>query len=372
MTDHYKTIEDALTEFSEYGAYSADKAEPALAALRELQTEPEVIAWEATTPAYIKHVTDKQYRAFSETAKRWYKPYKCSNCELKADVGIPITSQADHPDVRELRKWLNEGQTGEIDRRALARVLAMFSQQPDILAQWDAVQGKREGGGRQWHSVGAWLCPGDAIAVISDSSQQVGINGLTQAETDATMSVRGLSSQAQTPYANCRFQICDLPGQCKGEGKCHHPAVQPAQAASAQHYPPSSATPEMIAAAEQVEDLYRRGTPDTWGKVWRAMLAAAPVQVASAQKPYKWLITEAREYGKKYQVAYPQRYFKDDVTLAELEEIYGAGCVEPVYTAPSLELVHQARDALAMGDTVFYPATKIAIANLDAWLEAQK
>ena len=28
----------------------------------------------------------------------------------------------------------------------------------------------------------------------------------------------------QTPYSNCQFQICDLPGQCRGEGKCHHPA----------------------------------------------------------------------------------------------------------------------------------------------------
>jgi hypothetical protein len=27
----------------------------------------------------------------------------------------------------------------------------------------------------------------------------------------------------QTPYANCQFQICDLPGQCKGAGRCHHP-----------------------------------------------------------------------------------------------------------------------------------------------------
>lgn len=34
------------------------------------------------------------------------------------------------------------------------------------------------------------------------------------------------------PYANCRFQICDLPGQCRGEGACHHPAVP---AALAQH-----------------------------------------------------------------------------------------------------------------------------------------
>jgi hypothetical protein len=28
-----------------------------------------------------------------------------------------------------------------------------------------------------------------------------------------------------TPFSNCRFRECDLPGQCQDEGKCHHPAV---------------------------------------------------------------------------------------------------------------------------------------------------
>jgi hypothetical protein len=38
----------------------------------------------------------------------------------------------------------------------------------------------------------------------------------------------------QTPYTNCQFQICDLPGQCRMEGKCHHPAylAAPQQAIS--------------------------------------------------------------------------------------------------------------------------------------------
>lgn len=35
---------------------------------------------------------------------------------------------------------------------------------------------------------------------------------------------------------------------------------------------PIDPTPEMIAAAEEVEDLYKRGTPDTWAKVYRAMI----------------------------------------------------------------------------------------------------
>ena len=37
---------------------------------------------------------------------------------------------------------------------------------------------------------------------------------------------------------------------------------------------PITATADMIAAAEEVEDLYRRGTPDTWAKVYRVMVAA--------------------------------------------------------------------------------------------------
>jgi len=26
------------------------------------------------------------------------------------------------------------------------------------------------------------------------------------------------------PYSNCKYKFCDLPGQCRSEGKCHHPA----------------------------------------------------------------------------------------------------------------------------------------------------
>jgi hypothetical protein len=57
----------------------------------------------------------------------------------------------------------------------------------------------------------------------------------------------------------------------------YYKAPQPAQQEQvARKLVPAIATPEMIEAAEGVEDLYRRGTPETWGKVYRAMLAAAP------------------------------------------------------------------------------------------------
>lgn len=40
-------------------------------------------------------------------------------------------------------------------------------------------------------------------------------------------------ADTNAPYENCKFELCDLPGQCKGEGKCHHPmkATPPADAA---------------------------------------------------------------------------------------------------------------------------------------------
>lgn len=31
-------------------------------------------------------------------------------------------------------------------------------------------------------------------------------------------------ANSNPPYSNCSFRICDLPGQCRSEGKCHHPA----------------------------------------------------------------------------------------------------------------------------------------------------
>lgn len=39
---------------------------------------------------------------------------------------------------------------------------------------------------------------------------------------------------------------------------------------------PVHATDDMVEAAEDVEDLRRRGTPGTWKKVYRAMIANAP------------------------------------------------------------------------------------------------
>ena len=47
---------------------------------------------------------------------------------------------------------------------------------------------------------------------------------------------------------------------------------------------PVEPTEEMVDAAEDVEDLYKRGTPHTWISVYRAMLAARPLPAPPAQK----------------------------------------------------------------------------------------
>jgi len=45
------------------------------------------------------------------------------------------------------------------------------------------------------------------------------------------------------PFDNCSFNLCDLPGQCRGEGKCHHPATAAAGAepSNAVHVAPVAA-----------------------------------------------------------------------------------------------------------------------------------
>lgn len=69
----WKEVQDLISERDRLRAALQDKA-------GEVR---EPIAWEATTDAYIKHITDAQYQRFSTEVKHWYKPYKCSSCAEK-------------------------------------------------------------------------------------------------------------------------------------------------------------------------------------------------------------------------------------------------------------------------------------------------
>ncbi|WP_240733887.1 hypothetical protein [Herbaspirillum huttiense] len=56
-------------------AYGAQVAEP--------------IAWESTTPAYAKYITDARYQQLHPGFKPWFKPYRCSQCSAPATAAFP-------------------------------------------------------------------------------------------------------------------------------------------------------------------------------------------------------------------------------------------------------------------------------------------
>lgn len=49
-----------------------------IAELSSLQGKP--IAWESTTPVYVKFITDERYKRLRPGYQKWYKPYRCSQC----------------------------------------------------------------------------------------------------------------------------------------------------------------------------------------------------------------------------------------------------------------------------------------------------
>lgn len=58
-----------------------DELEAAEKRIAELTTaDGNLIAWESTTPVYIKFITDERYRRLRPGYQKWYKPYRCSNC----------------------------------------------------------------------------------------------------------------------------------------------------------------------------------------------------------------------------------------------------------------------------------------------------
>lgn len=75
----------------------------------------ERIAWEATTPAYIKFITQSRYEKFSPAVRRWYKPYRCSNCdthpratpdEVERDAADAIGEPIDLPWISSALGWI--------------------------------------------------------------------------------------------------------------------------------------------------------------------------------------------------------------------------------------------------------------------------
>jgi hypothetical protein len=57
------------------------------------QEVQEPVTWESTTPGYIKYITQARYEKFSPAVRRWYKPYKCSNCSAPQPAPAPLSEQ---------------------------------------------------------------------------------------------------------------------------------------------------------------------------------------------------------------------------------------------------------------------------------------
>ncbi|MGZ9893073.1 hypothetical protein ACXXNA_05895 [Bordetella bronchiseptica] len=60
-----------------------------------------------------------------------------------------------------------------------------------------------------------------------------------------------LPGRFKPPFDNCSFRMCDLPGQCRGEGKCHHPVSAAPQAPAGWRWTlhPAGLHPDVYAAA---------------------------------------------------------------------------------------------------------------------------
>ncbi len=189
----------------------------------------EPVAWEATTPGYIKYVTDKQYRSYSETAKRWYKPYKCSSCTT------PKQAEPAH-----------YGPLFDADAH-FGKSLSVYDEasskqaEPETQLGWLRYEKLRK------------LSPVQYAELHKRNLQGEFFDSMVDALPEPS---------TPKPWEPAIKESLTTP-----EGYTLVPIV---------------ATPEMMAAGDEVEDLYRRGTPETWGKVYRAMLAAAPTPPEAA------------------------------------------------------------------------------------------
>lgn len=94
---HVKTVSGLLAELGKWQQESStwqSVAEKQLAIAIEAEkriaelTAPDgnAIAWESTTPVYIKFITDERYQKLRPGYQKWYKPYCCSNCAAGISV----------------------------------------------------------------------------------------------------------------------------------------------------------------------------------------------------------------------------------------------------------------------------------------------
>lgn len=92
-------------------AYTADQLRAAVIADRQQRSgdRDEPIAWESTTLAYTKHITDSKYRKFSSAVRRWYRPYRCAACESRRRPGAAMDERAAFDEWKSARIAAGEG-----------------------------------------------------------------------------------------------------------------------------------------------------------------------------------------------------------------------------------------------------------------------
>ncbi|MEB2544318.1 hypothetical protein [Burkholderia cenocepacia] len=86
LTDEQReALQHAINAAEEDCAYTTATTLRTIIAAHPGQLEP--IAWESTTVAYTKYITDRRYQKFSPEVRKWYKPYRCTACsESRAEV----------------------------------------------------------------------------------------------------------------------------------------------------------------------------------------------------------------------------------------------------------------------------------------------
>ncbi|HCR1906579.1 TPA: ead/Ea22-like family protein [Enterobacter asburiae] len=84
--DHYEQSRVTVTDESDPDVLALldelEAKDQRIAELSALQGKP--IAWESTTPVYVKFITDERYQRLRPGYKKWYKPYRCSQCAAAA------------------------------------------------------------------------------------------------------------------------------------------------------------------------------------------------------------------------------------------------------------------------------------------------
>lgn len=73
----------------------------------------------------------------------------------------------------------------------------------------------------------------DAREILERYQLAVDQHRSSMSASKATATEKPMAIDRTPPFANCKFRECDLPGQCRGESRCHHPVTSDREAPAA-------------------------------------------------------------------------------------------------------------------------------------------